>query len=105
LLEPIKQALNPIVALITPIPYVELQQMFAASAPWSMHNYEKAVYPAGLSDGAIDAILAHQAKKVSPLSFVPIFPLGGAYRQADSNATASELAGTLAMSSICPRPR
>ena len=88
LIEPIKQALDPIVELITPIPYVGLQQMFDASAPWGMHNYEKAVYLAELSDGAIDAILTHQAKKMSPLSFVPIFPLGGAYRQADNNATA-----------------
>ena len=62
--------------------------MFDASAPWGMHNYEKAVYLAELSDGAIDAILGHQAKKASPLSFVPIFPLGGAYRLADNNATA-----------------
>ena len=88
LIEPIKLALEPIVELITPIPYVGLQQMFDASAPWGMHNYEKAVYLAELSDGAIDAILAHQAKKASPLSFVPIFPLGGAYRKADNNATA-----------------
>ena len=56
LVEPIKQALDPIVELITPIPYVGLQQMFDASAPWGMHNYEKAVYLAELSDGAIDAI-------------------------------------------------
>lgn len=88
LIEPIKQALSPIVELITPIPYVGLQQMFDASAPWGMHNYEKAVYLSELSDGAIDAIVEHQAKKMSPLSFVPIFPLGGAYRSADDDATA-----------------
>jgi hypothetical protein len=88
LIEPIKRALSPIVELITPIPYVNLQQMFDASAPWGMHNYEKAVYLSELSDGAIDAIVEHQAKKVSPLSFVPIFPLGGAYRTADDDATA-----------------
>ncbi len=87
LIEPIQQALSPIVELITPIPYVGLQQMFDASAPWGMHNYEKAVYLSELSDGAIDAIVEHQAKKMSPLSFVPIFPLGGAYRTADDNAT------------------
>ena len=86
--ELIKAALDPIVELITPIPYVGLQQMFDASAPWGMYSYEKAVYLDEFSDGAIDAILAHQAKKASPLSFVPIFPLGGAYRKADNNATA-----------------
>ena len=41
-----------------------------------------------LNDGAIDVILEHQAKKMSPLSFVPIFPLGGAYRRADNEASA-----------------
>jgi FAD/FMN-containing dehydrogenase len=88
LIEPIKQALTPVVELITPIPYVGLQQMFDAAAPWGMHSYEKAVYLAELSDGAIDTILEHQAKKMSPLSFVPIFPLGGAFRRAETDATA-----------------
>ena len=88
LIQPIKEALTPIVELVTPIPYVGLQQMFDASAPWGFHNYEKAVYLAELSDGAIDAILEHQAKKMSPLSFVPIFPLGGVYRRADNEASA-----------------
>jgi FAD/FMN-containing dehydrogenase len=88
LIRPIKDALDPIVELVTPIPYVGLQQMFDASAPWGLHNYEKAVYLAELSDGAIDTILEHQAKKMSPLSFVPIFVLGGAYRAADESATA-----------------
>jgi FAD/FMN-containing dehydrogenase len=88
LIQPIKEALAPIVELVTPIPYVGLQQMFDASAPWGMHSYEKAVYLAELSDGAIDTILEHQAKKMSPLSFVPIFVLGGAYQQADGSATA-----------------
>ena len=88
LIQPIKEALTPIVEMVTPIPYVGLQQMFDASAPWGFYNYEKAVYLAQLSDGAIEAILEHQAKKMSPLSFVPIFPLGGVYRRADNEATA-----------------
>lgn len=88
LIEPIRRSLTPIVELVTPIPYVGLQQMFDASAPWGMHSYEKAVYLAELTDGAIDVILEHQTKKISPLSFVPIFVLGGAYRRADSDATA-----------------
>ena len=44
LIQPIREALTPIVELVTPIPYVGLQQMFDASAPWGVHNYEKAVY-------------------------------------------------------------
>ena len=69
--------------MVTPIPYVGLQQMFDESAPWGMHSYEKAVYLDELTDAAIDVIVEHQAKKMSPLSFVPIFVLGGAYRRAD----------------------
>jgi hypothetical protein len=70
------------------MPYTALQQMFDESAPWGMHSYEKAVYLDHLSDGAIDAILEHQPKKVSPLSFVPIFVLAGAYARVSDDATA-----------------
>jgi FAD/FMN-containing dehydrogenase len=88
LIAPIKQALTPIVELVTPIPYVALQQMFDESAPWGVYNYEKAVYLDELSDGAIEVILEHQPTKMSPLSFLPMFVLGGAYGRADSDATA-----------------
>ena len=85
LLAPIKDALTPMVELVTPIPYVALQQMFDGAAPWGMHSYEKAVYLEELTDPVIDVILEHQAKKMSPLSFVPIFTFGGAYRRADGD--------------------
>ncbi len=88
LIEPVKRTLIPAVEMITPIPYVGLQQLFDESAPWGLHNYEKAVYLSELNDGAIAVILEHQAKKMSPLSFLPIFPFGGAYRTADHEETA-----------------
>ena len=88
LIAPITEALTPIVELVTPMPYTALQQMFDESAPWGVSAYEKAVYLDELSDGAIDVILEHQPKKISPLSFVPIFVLGGAYARADDAATA-----------------
>jgi hypothetical protein len=88
LIAPIKDELHPIVELVTPIPYVDLQQMFDASAPWGLHSYEKCVYVDDLTDGIIDAIVEHQAKKMSPLSFVPIFNFGGAFRRADEESTA-----------------
>jgi FAD/FMN-containing dehydrogenase len=88
LIAPIKTALTPMVELITPIPYVGLQQMFDESAPWGVYSYEKAVYLDELSDGAIEVILEHQARKMSPLSFVPIFVMGGAYSTADPDGNA-----------------
>lgn len=88
LIAPIRERLSPLVELITPIPYVDLQQMFDASAPWGLHSYEKALYLADISDGAVETILEHQAKKMSPLSFTPIFVMGGAYRRFDGETTA-----------------
>ena len=84
----ITSTLSPILELVTPIPYTALQQMFDESAPWGVHAYEKAVYVEDLTDGVIDVILEHQAKKIHPLSFVPIFVLGGAYASADPDGSA-----------------
>jgi len=85
---PIKEALAPLVEMVAPVPYVGLQQMFDDSAPWGLFSYEKAVYLEELTDAAIEVIVEHQAKKGSPLSFVPIFALGGAYRRIDGDSTA-----------------
>ena len=88
LIAPIRETLSPLVEMITPIPYVNLQQMFDESAPWGLHSYEKALYLTDISDGAIETIIEHQAKKMSPLSFTPIFVMGGAYRRFDGETTA-----------------
>jgi FAD/FMN-containing dehydrogenase len=85
---PITAALSPAVQMVTPIPYVALQTMFDESAPWGLYNYEKAVYLDALTDDVIEVILEHQARKASPLSFVPIFVMGGAYASADPDANA-----------------
>jgi len=53
-----------------------------------IHAYEKAVYLHELTDGAIDVILEHQARKMHPLSFVPIFVMGGRYEDTDHDTSA-----------------
>jgi FAD/FMN-containing dehydrogenase len=88
LIEPVRSATAPLIELVTPIPYTALQQMFNASAPWGILAYEKAVYLDELSDAAIEVILEQQPKKAFPLSFLPIFVLGGAYARADDDASA-----------------
>ena len=88
LIAPVRRALRPAVEMVTPIPYVGLQSMFDPAAPWGIHAYEKAVYLDELTDGAIEVILEHQPKKTSPLSFVPMFVLGGAYGRVDGDETA-----------------
>jgi hypothetical protein len=77
-----------LIELVTPMPYTALQQMFNGSAPWGILAYEKAVYLDELSDAAIEVILEQQPKKSFPLSFLPMFVLGGAYSRAPEEATA-----------------
>jgi FAD/FMN-containing dehydrogenase len=77
---PVRAALPPQVDFITPMPYAALQQMLDESAPWGIFGYEKAHYLDEFSDAAIDVVAGQLPLKKSPMSFVPIFPLGGAYR-------------------------
>ena len=76
---PIRKAVAPLFELVTPIPYVALQQMFNASVPWGSLGYEKALYLDELSDAAIAVIGEHVPKKTAPMSFCPTFTLSGAY--------------------------
>ena len=76
---PIRSAVTPLFELVTPIPFVALQQMFNGSATWGLHAYEKALMLDELSDAAIDVIGEHVVKKQSPLSFCPTFSMLGAF--------------------------
>jgi FAD/FMN-containing dehydrogenase len=77
---PIRAALPPAIDFITPIPYTALQQMLDESAPWGILGYEKALSLDEFSDAAIDVVAEHFPRKTSPLSFLPIFAMGGAFR-------------------------
>jgi FAD/FMN-containing dehydrogenase len=85
---PIRDALTPLFELVTPIPYVALQQMFNDSATWGSFGYEKALYLDELSDAAIAVIGEHVPKKVTPLSFVPTFTMNGKFRDVPDADTA-----------------
>jgi FAD/FMN-containing dehydrogenase len=76
---PLRNAIRPLFELVTPIPFVALQQMFNHGAPWGSYAYEKALYLDSLSDGAIGVIGEHVPKKTSPMSFAPTFALDGKY--------------------------
>jgi FAD/FMN-containing dehydrogenase len=89
LVKPIRGApVAPLFELMTPMPYVALQQMFNQSAPWGILAYEKALYLDELTDGAIDVIVEHFPKKTSPMSNMPIFVLGGAFARVPEDAVA-----------------
>jgi FAD/FMN-containing dehydrogenase len=82
------QALGPFIELVTSMPFTALQQMFDAAAPWGILGYEKALFLDELSDGAIDVIVEHTHRKSSPMSFLPMFVLGGAFGRVGNDDTA-----------------
>jgi len=71
--------LSPLFELVTPISHVALQQMFDGRAHWGVLGYEKAISLDSLTDDVIDVMIERLPAKESPASFMPIFPLGGAY--------------------------
>jgi hypothetical protein len=85
---PIREALPPLFELVTPIPYIALQQMFNESALWGTFGYEKALYLDDLSDGAIAVIAEHAPKKGTPMSFCPTFSFSGAFARVPDDETA-----------------
>ncbi|HKV83599.1 MAG TPA: FAD-binding oxidoreductase [Ktedonobacterales bacterium] len=108
LAQPIRAALPPLFELVTPIPYTQLQQMFDEGNPWGILAYEKSLSLDDLSDDAIAVICEHFPRKLSPLSFMPIFVLDGAYGQVGEDATAfsgSRASRFLAnIAAVCPTP-
>jgi hypothetical protein len=85
---PIRDALAPLFEFVTPIPYTGLQQMLDGAAPWGILGYEKTLDLADLTDEAIAVIVEQAPRKRSPLSFMPIFRLDGAYSAVGENETA-----------------
>ena len=77
---PIREAVTPLFELLTPIPYVALQQIFDDGAPWGVLGYVKALNLDELTDAAIEVIGAHVQKKSSSMSFCPTFSLAGAHQ-------------------------
>ncbi|MET0387007.1 MAG: FAD-binding oxidoreductase [Polyangiales bacterium] len=84
----IRKAVPPTFELVTPIPYVELQRMFDASAPWGIHAYEKGLYLEELTDEVIEVITRNVLQKPTAQSFVPILALRGAYARAGEGSVA-----------------
>ncbi len=84
----IRRRLPPLFDLVTPMPYVELQQMLDEANAWGSHAYEKGTYIAELSDDVVDVIVAHIPRKTSPMSLLLMYRLDGAYSTVADDVTA-----------------
>lgn len=88
-IDPIREAAPPpLFEFVTPLPYLELQRILNEAAPWGIHAYEKSLYLQQLSDETIAVLTKHVPGKSSPMSFIPIFSLGGAFADTGEQDTA-----------------
>jgi len=72
-----RAALRPLFEVVTPIPYVALQQMLDDGVPWGTRAYTKGLYLDELPDPAIDLLAEHLPCRRSGHSQVLLFPFGG----------------------------
>jgi len=88
LIEPLRRFGPPIVDLIGPKPYVEVQKTFDAAFPAHHHNYWKASFVHTLGDGAIDRLIEYAATRPSPATFMIVEQFHGVAARVPDGATA-----------------
>jgi FAD/FMN-containing dehydrogenase len=80
--------LDPVLRMVQPMPYVELQKLLADANPKGMQNYWKAeMYPI-LPDEAVEVLLEKAVPPSSPLHTILLQPLGGQIHRVPDDATA-----------------
>ena len=104
----IRSTLPPLFDLVTPMPYVALQQLLDEANAWGSDGYDKGVYFAEISDEMIDVLAGLAPQKNSPLSLVSIYRLDGAYSAVEEDATAFGGGRSprffAALVALCPTP-
>jgi FAD/FMN-containing dehydrogenase len=87
-LRPLRSFGSPLMDGIGPMPYTGVQSMLDAFYPPGLFNYWKSSFLTGLSDGAIDTMIAHCADRPSPMCHMALEQLGGAVSRLDAEETA-----------------
>lgn len=85
---PLRELGDPILDVVAPSPYVDVQTAFDANLPKGQRYLSKAHDLDGLSDGAIDTMVEFVPRMVGALTAAYFDPLGGAIGRVDAAATA-----------------
>ncbi len=88
MMRPLREFGPPAVDLVQPMPYVALQRLLDAASPKGLQNYWTADFLAELPDDAVDVLVEHATRPVSPLTQIILVPGGGAIARVDEEATA-----------------
>ena len=84
----LKEFGDPIVDLLEPKPYTELQSIFDPTSPHGWHRYWKSIELPSLTEVAIDTLVEHSSAFTSPKSYCIVFHLGGALARVREDETA-----------------
>ena len=84
----IRRAAPPLFEVVTPMPYVDLQQMLDEANAWGFYGYDMTTYLGDLSDDIVDVITEQVPRKTSPMSVMLLYRLDGAYSQVGEDETA-----------------
>jgi FAD/FMN-containing dehydrogenase len=87
IVEEIRRRLPPLFDLVTPMPYVGLQQMLDEANAWGSYCYEKGTYVEDLSDEVIEVLTSRVPAKTSPMSLLLMYRLDGAYSAVGDDTT------------------
>ena len=78
MLAPLREFGPPVVDLMRPMSYVELQQTVDKTIPPGRHAYVKSDFLGALDDEALEIVAAHHARTTSPFNQILLHQLGGA---------------------------
>ena len=85
---PIREAAQPVMDMVQPMPYVALQSMLDASGPHGTRAYMKAEFLDDLNDEAIAKLVKYGASRPGPLVQLLLEPMGGAISDVGEHDTA-----------------
>src|SRR4051794_16544102 len=85
---PIREAVQPVMDLVQPMPYTALQSMLDGGSPKGVRAYMKAEFIEDLSDEAIAKLVDHGARRAGPMAQILLEPMGGAISRVGEDDTA-----------------
>ena len=84
----IRDALPPLWDFVTPMPYLELNQMLDEDNRWGQYDYDKGGQIAEITDEVIEVVTRHFPDKQSPGSVVLFYRVDGVYSRVGDDETA-----------------
>lgn len=104
----IRTTLPPLFDLVTPMPFVALQQSIDPGNAWGFYAYEKGAFFAEINDDMIEILNEYAARRTSPLTYVAFLRLDQAYSAVADDVTAFAGGRTPRyqgyLTGVCPTP-